>query len=116
MIDNAHIFTPKDNSLFGRVSAYQYVFKSYLNAESSLKFADDENWADTLGERKEIEQADKISIDNLKIATEQISMSEIKQAKDELLEFMQNKHQQEIKNTRSKNSSLNLESQFKSKR
>ncbi len=56
------------------------------------------------------------------MATEQISMSEIKQAKeqglidqDELLEFVQNKRQQEIKNTRNKNSSLNLGSQLKSK-
>ena len=107
MTDNAHIFTPKDNSLKERVSAYQYVFKSYLNAEASLKFADDEKWSDTLGEREEIEQAYKISTDSLKMATEQISVEEMKQAKeqgfisqDELLEFVQNKRQQEMKSTR----------------
>jgi hypothetical protein len=122
MADTTHIFTPKDNSLFERVSAYQTVFKSYLNAEASLKFADDENWSDTLGEREEIEQAYKISIDSLKMATEQISADEMKQTKEqglidqgELLEFVQNKRQQEIKNTRNKNSSFNLGSQLKSK-
>jgi hypothetical protein len=54
MPDNAHIFTLKDNPLFKRVSAYQTVFKSYPNAEVSLKFSDDENWSDTLGERQEM--------------------------------------------------------------
>jgi hypothetical protein len=43
MPDNAHIFTLKDNPLFKRVSAYQTAFKSYPNAEVSLKFSDDEN-------------------------------------------------------------------------
>jgi hypothetical protein len=107
MTDNAHIFTPKDNSLKERVSAYQYVFKSYLNAEASLKFADDENWSDTLGEREEIEQAYKISAYSLKMATEKISSDEMKQAKeqgfisnDELVELVQNKRQQEMKSTR----------------
>jgi len=107
MTDNAHIFTPKDNSLSERVSAYQSVFKSYLNAEASLKFADDEKWSDTLGEREEIEQAYKISADSLKMATEQISVNEMKQAKEqglidqgELLEFVQNKRQQEMKSAR----------------
>ena len=107
MTDKAHIFTPKNNSLKERVSAYQYVFKSYLNAEASIKFADDENWSDTLGEREEVEQAYKISIDSLKLATQQISIEEMKQAKeqglisqDELFEFVQNKRQQEIRVSR----------------
>ena len=113
MTDNAHIFTPKDHSLKERVSAYRYVFKSYLNAEASLKFADDENWSDTLGEREEIEQAYKISADSLKMATEQISVDEMKQAKeqgfisnDELVEFVQNKRQQEIKSARTSKRNL----------
>ncbi len=107
MTDNAHIFTPKDNSLSERVSAYQTVFKSYLNAEASLKFTDDEKWSDTLGEREEIEQAYKISIDSLKMATKQISVNEMRKAKEqglidqgELLEFVQNKRQQEMKPAR----------------
>jgi len=117
---NEHIFTPKDDSLFERVSAYLNVFKSYLNAEASIKFADDENWSDTLGEREEIEQAYKISIDSLKLATEQISVDEMKQAKeqgfisqDELLEFVQNKRQQEIRKTRKDNDKHKLDRQFK---
>ena len=60
-----------------------------------------------MGEREEIEQAYKISADSLKMATEQISSDEMKQAKeqglisnDELIEFVQNKRQQEMKSAR----------------
>lgn len=60
-----------------------------------------------MGEREEIEQAYKISADSLKMATEQISAEEMKQAKeqgllttDEVREFIQNKRQQEMKSFR----------------
>lgn len=109
MSNNAHIFTPKDDSLFERVSAYKSVAKDYFNVEASIKFADDKNWSDTLGEKQEIEQAQKIMQDSLKMATDKISLDEIKQAKEqgfvnqgELIEFVKNKRQQEMKSSRKK--------------
>ncbi|WP_201339297.1 hypothetical protein [Isorropodon fossajaponicum symbiont] len=45
MSNNAHIFTPKDDSLFERVSAYKSVAKDYFNAEASVKFSDDKKWS-----------------------------------------------------------------------
>jgi hypothetical protein len=122
MVDNSHIFTPKDNSLTELVSAYQTVFKSYLNAEASIKFLDDDKWSDTLGERQEVEQAYKISIDSLKMATEKINVDEMKKAKEQglidqndLFEFVQNKRQQEMKSSREKSQeSTNSHSQKQS--
>ncbi len=109
MSNNAHIFTPKDDSLFERVSAYKSVAKDYFNVEASIKFADDERWLDTLGEKQEIEQARKIMQNSLKMATDKISLDEIKQAKErgfinqgELIEFVQKKRQQEMKSSREK--------------
>lgn len=122
MVDNSHIFTPKDNSLTELVSAYQTVFKSYLNAEASIKFLDDDEWSDSLGERQEVEQAYKISIDSLKMATEKINVNEMKKAKEQglidqndLFEFVQNKRQQEMKSSREKSQeSTNSHSQKQS--
>ncbi|CAC9616076.1 hypothetical protein [uncultured Gammaproteobacteria bacterium] len=107
--NNAHIFTPKNDSLFERVPAYKSIAKDYSNVEASIKFADDEKWSDTLGEKEEIEQARKIMQDSLKMATDKISLDEIKQAKDqelinqgELIEFVKNKRLQEMKSSREK--------------
>ncbi len=107
--NNAHIFTPKDDSLFECMSTYKSVAKDYSNVEASIKFADDEKWSDTLGEKEEIEQARKIMQDSLKMATDKISLDEIKQAKDqelinqgELIEFVKNKRLQEMKSSREK--------------
>ncbi|CAC9562192.1 hypothetical protein [uncultured Gammaproteobacteria bacterium] len=107
--NNAHIFTSKDDSLFECVSTYKSVAKDYSNVEASIKFADDEKWSDTLGEKEEIEQARKIMQDSLKMATDKISLDEIKQAKDqelinqgELIEFVKNKRLQEMKSSREK--------------
>jgi hypothetical protein len=106
-MDNAHIFTPKDDSLAEKVSAYRSVYQAYLNAEASLKLADDEQWEHTLGERAEIEQAYQISINGLNMATKSIATHEMQQAKQqglienhELVEFVQNKRQQEMQSQR----------------
>ena len=57
----------------------------------------------------EVEQAYKISIDSLKMATEKINVDEMKKAKEQglidqndLFEFVQNKRQQEMKSSREK--------------
>ncbi|WP_225879240.1 hypothetical protein [Isorropodon fossajaponicum symbiont] len=64
---------------------------------------------DTLGEKQEIEQARKIMQNSLNMATDKISLDEIKQAKEqglinqgELIEFVKNKRQQEMKSSREK--------------
>ena len=107
MADKAHIWGPKDDSLFERVQAYRYVYQQYMRSEASLKMADDEEWQDTLGDLADIEQAYQISIDSLKLATENISLDEMTFAKEqgliddnELIEFVQNKRQQDMQEMR----------------
>ncbi|CAB9542893.1 hypothetical protein BROOK1789C_547, partial [Bathymodiolus brooksi thiotrophic gill symbiont] len=34
--NNAHIFTPKNDSLFERVPAYKSIAKDYFNVEASI--------------------------------------------------------------------------------
>lgn len=89
MADTETIYTPLDDSLEERVRAYRSVREAWLNAEASLKYAEDGqgDWSYTLGEREEIEQAHEISARSLSMATEDISQDEIKQAiSDGLLE------------------------------
>jgi hypothetical protein len=93
-----HTFTPRDNSLSAKVSAYKTVARDYANVRKSLKYANDKEWKHSLGEKQEIEKAHQIMQNSIKVATSKISLSEIKQAKDEglinqaeLVGFVQNK-------------------------
>lgn len=85
MTDTAHIFTPKDDSLEARAEAYRSVYQAWLNAEASLKFSEDDDWRDTLGEREEIQQALDISIHSLDMAVEAFSNEDIAKLKTEHL-------------------------------
>lgn len=107
MVDNAHIYNPQDDSLTERIRAYRVVHQDYLNAEASLKFSDDDTWADTLGSREEVSQAHKIGIHSLQIATEAIKRKELVQAKeegllskDEVDEIIENKQQYKMQRIR----------------
>jgi hypothetical protein len=107
MTDTAHIFTPQDDSLEARIDAYKSVYEAWFNAEASLKFLDDEEWSDTLGDREEVEQAHKISVRSLEMATSAIKKSEISQARKQGLlsddvaqELTHTKRQQEMKDIR----------------
>lgn len=112
MVDNAHIYNPKDDSLAERVRAYRVVHQDYLNAEASLKFLDDDNWADTLGSREEVNQAHEVSLRSLQMAIEAINRTELSQAKeqgllskDEAHEIIENKQQYKMQDIRSQQSS-----------
>ena len=102
MADTAHIFTPKDDTLKARAEAYRQVYQAWLNAESSLKFLEDDEWSDTLGDREEVERALSISIHSLQVAADAFTKEEIAEARKaqliedhEALELIQSKRQQE---------------------
>ncbi|MCU7881242.1 MAG: hypothetical protein KZQ66_10110 [Candidatus Thiodiazotropha sp. (ex Lucinoma aequizonata)] len=107
MAYNEHIYTPEDDSLEARISAYKTVREAWLNAEASLKFLNDDEWSDSLGEREEVAQACDISIRSLHMATEAITQDELHKAQehgllnsDEVREFIQDKRQQEMQSIR----------------
>ena len=60
MAYSEHIYTPENDSLEARISAYKTVREAWLNAEASLKFLDDDLWADRLGDRGDVEKAYEI--------------------------------------------------------
>lgn len=84
-MNTAHIFTPKDDSLEARAKAYCNVYQAWQNAEASLKFHENDEWRDTLGEREEVQQALDISIHSLDVAAESFSKEDIAKAKAEHL-------------------------------
>ncbi|MGH1540667.1 MAG: hypothetical protein ACRBHB_09605 [Arenicella sp.] len=96
------IFNPLNDSLAERIRAYRSVQKAYVNIEASLKFADDPEWIDTLGETQDIEEAHKIIVDSLQEATQAITVEDIDKAKeqglmseDEAYEFVKEKLDQQ---------------------
>jgi len=107
MTNTEHIYTPQENSLSERIRAYCAVREAYLNAEASLKFLDDDEWADRLGDREDVEKAYEISVRSLHMATEAIKQDELNEAVsqdllslDNVREVMQHKLQQEMKSIR----------------
>ncbi len=116
MANTEHIFTPKDDSLSERVRAYRSVSEAYRNAEASLKYMDDENWKDRLGEREEVEQAYEITRNSMHMATHSLNQDDIQQAKeqgllsdDEISDLVRNKRQMEMASIR--NNRQNSDSQ-----
>jgi len=107
MAYSEHIYTPENDSLEARISAYKTVREAWLNAEASLKFLNDDEWSDRLGDREEVEQACDISIRSLSMATAAITQDELHKAQehgllnsDEVREFIQDKRQQEMQSIR----------------
>ena len=87
MNDTAHIFTPQNDSLESRIEAFRHVYESWQNAEASMRFADDDQWKDTLGSKEEIQEALNISDRSLHLASGSFSKEEIRQAqKNNLLQ------------------------------
>ena len=102
------IFNPKDNSLEARIQAYRSVMKAWYNAEASLKAMDNDERSHTLGEKEEIVKAHDIILNSLNTCTREISLNEIKQAKElglindsEAQEFINNSKQDKIQKIRS---------------
>lgn len=107
MSDSAHLFTPLNDTLEERIRMYRSVFSAYQNADASMKLMDDKSWSESLGERKEVEQAYAIIESSLYLATKSINDSEIKQAReqcfitdDERKVFIQLKRKLAIQNFR----------------
>ena len=93
-----HTFTPNDNSLPERVSAYQRVHKDFNNINSSMEHMNDKEWADRLGDKEDIEKAFEILQNSLHKAVDSIKQSELAQVKEqglmsdkEMREFVQSK-------------------------
>jgi hypothetical protein len=108
----AHIFTSRNDSLSERIHSYWSVLYAFRNAEASLKHMDSKKWADSLGEKHEVQQAYKISQHSLHMANNATRQSELSQAREQGLmsdeqgkEFTQIKRQQEMQNFRYSQSS-----------
>jgi len=111
MIETAHLFFPDDGSLLDKVAAYKSVHEANSRAKQSLELANNPRWADSLGERKEIEDAVRISQNSLLIATDSISKADMQRAQDdqlitreEAIELAQLKRQFEMKARRESSS------------
>jgi len=96
------IFNPLDDSLAERIRAYRSVQEAYMNIEASLKYADDPEWSDTLGEHQGLEEAHKIIVESFQEATQALSVEDIDKAKeqglmsnDEAYEFVKEKLDQQ---------------------
>jgi len=103
MSDTDHIYTPKDNSLSERLRAYRSTYEAYINAEASLNLLDNENWKDSLGERREVEVAHEVCRRSIEMAAKDISQDELQEASEqgllndkEALELIKAKRQQEV--------------------
>ena len=108
MPDIVHTFTPKDNSLSERVSAYQRVYHDFANVTASMECVDDKDWADRLGDREEVAEAYEVLQNSLQMAFDSIEQSELAEAKKQGLmsdkdvrEFIQTKRRQEMSDRRS---------------
>jgi len=82
MDKSAHIFSPVDGSLESRVQAYRDVYRAWMSAEMSLKYAHDPEWSRTLGTEHEIEAGYQASIQGMKKALADISIEDIDEAQD----------------------------------
>jgi len=85
MPQNAHIFTPKDDSLQEKINAYKNVLKAYRNVELSLKRVKEKGKDDTLGSIEEIKQAYNITQTSLQKAISSFTPPELEQAKEKKL-------------------------------
>lgn len=106
MTESENIFNPIDGSLEARVEAYRRVHEAWLNAEASLKYLENDEWADTLGDREEVKKALDISINSLNIAANSFSKEDISEARerkllsdDEAIELVHTKRKQEQKSS-----------------
>ena len=69
------------------IDAYRNVYEAWQNAEASMRFADDDQWKDTLGSKEEIQEALQISAQSLHFASSSFSKEEIREAqKNNLLQ------------------------------
>lgn len=92
MIESAHIYNPKDNSLGSRLEALKSTLKASRDSDASIKLSDSPEWADQLGEKEDILEAQDIVKRSLRMAAADVSEDEIKTAQEKgLLD------QQEIK-------------------
>jgi len=80
MSDSAKIFNPKDDSLNERVRAYRSTHQAWQNVEASLKYANDPEWSDTLGESEELDFAHDLILDSMKLALQSFTAVDIDQA------------------------------------
>lgn len=111
MLNSAHIFNPLNDSLEERVRSFRSVSQAFQNVEHSLQHLDDEEWADRLGSKEEVQQAYEITKRSLGMATQSIEQKELKTAIDkgllndaEAKELIQLKRQQQMATTRSQQS------------
>lgn len=115
MEQNAHIYTPQDDSLQARVEAYQRVMRDFQSFTKNCSKLD----ANTLGETSDLDQARQIFTNSLKKAQQMVSGEDLQQAKAqgfisdaEILSFVQTHRTAEIEARRSSQQSHSHQQQI----
>ena len=111
------IFNPQDDSLSEKVYAYYGVCRDYSRVQASLKQTKQGKNKDYIGDHDEVLAAYEIISQSLTLASSEVSMSELQQAKEEGLlsgnqfaEIVQTQRQYEISQIREQKTSSHSDS------
>ncbi|MEM8594378.1 MAG: hypothetical protein AAGF06_06130 [Pseudomonadota bacterium] len=80
MTDTAHIFTPTDDSLKAKVTAWHNVARSYDNLTKSQALKNDTTWSDRLGTEQELADAQHIIQRSMTQAAASFTQEELQDA------------------------------------
>lgn len=120
MPNHAHIASPKDDTIESRVRYYQSVADAHARVEESLGMLHQKGWADSLGEKDEVEAAAKITANSLRIAVKNLSINDIDEAinlglldKNDARQFVGLKRENEMREARERRNSASSQSSQK---
>jgi hypothetical protein len=80
MSTQSHIFNPHNHSFDERIRSYKSVLDAYRNLEASRTYQDDPEWADRLGTEEDMNHAEMVIENSLKVAMDFVMPSEIVEA------------------------------------
>ncbi len=106
------------SSLDSLVESFQFSNQAYQSAESSLQYADDPQWKNTLGSKEEIEFALQASQQGLETAADAFTQEDIAKAKkanlisnSEMQKLIQLKRSREMQTIRQQANPFNQDGQ-----
>lgn len=104
------LYHPKDNSLSEKIHGFRTSLNALRQIETSLTLATNEDWAQSLGEKQELDSAHQVCRESLDMAIQNILPNEMQQAVTENLidatetkSYMQAQRVNEIRNSREQN-------------
>lgn len=82
MSTQSHIYTTTSDSLEARIEALKGVLQASSNIKLSIEISDNDDWRNRLGTEDELQQAQEITQRSLDMAIQELSLSDLKQAKE----------------------------------